>query len=96
VDLIQGSQAFDVVTEKGLNESFEFYLNCIEVFEKNVVQPKISVLCEPQFGKRGLYPTISTKESGKIVRNMMNFISYFDGSNSILDIAEICNIPFEE
>lgn len=87
---------FDVVTEKGLNESLEFYINCIEVFEKNTVYPKISVLCEPQLGKRGLYPTISTKESGKIVRNMMNFISYCDGSNSILDIAEICNIPFEE
>jgi len=74
----------------------EFYLNCIDVFEKNTVHPKINVFCEPQLGKRGLYPSISTKESGNIVRNMMNFISYCDGSNSILDISEICNIPFEE
>tara|TARA_B100000963_G_scaffold360524_1_gene391725 strand:+ start:13110 stop:14375 length:1266 start_codon:yes stop_codon:yes gene_type:complete len=87
---------FDVVTEKGLNESLEFYLNCIEVFEKNTVYPKINVLCEPQLGKRGLYPTISRKESGKIVKKMMNFISYCDGTNSLLDISEICNISFEE
>lgn len=87
---------FDVVTEKGLKESLKFYLNCIEIFEKNISNPKISVLCEPQLGKRGLYPTISTKESGGIVRNMMNFISYCDGTNSILDISEICNIQFEE
>jgi aminopeptidase-like protein len=87
---------FDLVTDKGLNESLDFYLECVEVFEKNRYYPKLNVLCEPQLGKRGLYPTISTKESGKIVRNMMNFISYCDGNNSILDISEICNIPFNE
>lgn len=87
---------FDLVTEKGLNDSLNFYLECINVFEKNRYNPKINVFCEPQLGKRGLYPTISTKESGKIVRNMMNFISYCDGSNSILDISELCGISFDE
>lgn len=87
---------FDVVTEKGLSDSLSLYLKCIDVFEKNRFYPKIKVLCEPQLGKRGLYPNISTKESGKIVENMMNFISYCDGSNSILEISEICGIPFEE
>ena len=87
---------FDLVTEQGLNESLKFYLNCVDIFEKNRFYPKINVLCEPQLGKRGLYPTISSKESAKIVRNMMNFISYCDGSNSILDISEKCNIPFDE
>lgn len=87
---------FDLVTDKGLNESLDFYLDCVEIFEKNRYYPKLNVFCEPQLGKRGLYPTISTKESGKVVRNMMNFISYCDGNNSILDISEICNIPFRE
>ena len=87
---------FDLVTDKGLNESLDFYLECVEIFEKNRYYPKLNVLCEPQLGKRGLYPTIATKESGKVVRNMMNFISYCDGNNSILDISERCNIPFNE
>ena len=87
---------FDVVTEKGLNDSLLLYLKCISIFEKNRFYPKVKVFCEPQLGKRGLYPTISTKESGNIVRNMMNFISYCDGSNSILEISEICGIDFEE
>jgi aminopeptidase-like protein len=87
---------FDVVTEKGLQESLEFYLDCIEILENNRFYPKINVLCEPQLGKRGLYPSVSTKESGKSVRNMMNFISYCDGKNSILDISELCEIPFKE
>jgi len=87
---------FDVVTEKGLNDSLLLYLKCVDIFEKNRFYPKIKVFCEPQLGKRGLYPNISTKESGNIVRNMMNFISYCDGSNSILEISEICGIDFEE
>jgi len=87
---------FDVVTEKGLNDSLLLYLKCVDIFEKNRFYPKVKVFCEPQLGKRGLYPTISTKESGNIVKNMMNFISYCDGSNSILEISEICGIDFEE
>ncbi|MDA9676352.1 DUF4910 domain-containing protein [Flavobacteriaceae bacterium] len=87
---------FDVVTKKGLNDSLKIYLKIVDVFEKNRFNPNVNVLCEPQLGKRGLYPNISTKKSGKIVINMINFISYCDGSNSILEISEICGIPFEE
>ena len=87
---------FDVVTEKGLNDSLLLYLKCIDIFEKNRFYPQVKVFCEPQLGKRGLYPNFSTKESKNIFRNMMNFISYCDGSNSILEISEICGIDFEE
>ena len=87
---------FDVVTEKGLKDSLSTYLKCVDIFEKNRHQPKMKVFCEPQLGKRGLYPNISTKKSGKTIRNMMNFISYCDGSNSLLDISNICNIDFDE
>ena len=87
---------FDVVTEKGLKDSLSIYLRCIDIFEKNRFNPKVKVYCEPQLGKRGLYPTISTRKSGEVVRNMMNFISYCDGSNSILEISSICGIDFNE
>ena len=87
---------FDVVTDKGLNDSLTIYLKIIDVFEKNRFNPIVKVFCEPQLGKRGLYPNISTKQSGNIVENMMNFISYCDGSNSILEISEICGIDFDE
>lgn len=87
---------FNLVTKKGLDDSLALYLKCIDVFEKNLIYPKIKVYCEPQLGKRGLYPNFSTKESGNIVRNMMNFISYCDGKNSILDISILCKIDFHE
>ena len=55
-----------------------------------------TVLCEPQLGKRGLYPTISTKSSGSQVRDMMNFLANCDGSYSSLEIAERINVPLWE
>ena len=67
----------------------------IEIIEKNG-HLKSTVLGEPQLGKRGLYPTMSTKESGKQVRTMMNMLSYCDGNKSLLEIAELINKPFWE
>jgi aminopeptidase-like protein len=57
---------------------------------------KVSLLCEPQLGKRGLYPTISTKKSGEQVRDMMNLLTYADGSRTTLEIAEKINISMWE
>jgi aminopeptidase-like protein len=87
---------FELVTNKGLCQSVQIYMKCIEVFESNLIKPKFNVFCEPQLGKRGLYPNTSTKDSPKKVKNMMNFISYCDGENTILEISELCNIDFSE
>ena len=87
---------FDLVTSDGLNQSLDIYMKVVKFIENNNYYPSIKVFCEPQLGKRGLYPNISTKESGKKVKNLMNFISYCDGENSILDISELCKIDFEE
>ena len=59
----------------------------IEILERNKTL-KTNILGEPQLGKRGLYPTISTKNSNNEVRRMMNLIAYCDGNNTLLDIAE--------
>ena len=50
-------------------------------------------MCEPQMGQRGLYPTLSTKQSTKRVKLMMDLISLCDGKNSLLQIAEILKVP---
>ncbi len=75
-----------VVTPKGLNKSYNLYKSCIKEIEKNII-PIAKILCEPQMGKRGLYPNISTKHSGFKVRNMMDILSLCDGEHSINDIA---------
>ncbi len=85
----------NLVTPKGLAGGFNAARQSIEILEGNL-KPKITVLGEPQLGKRGLYPTLSTKESGALVRTMMNMISYSDGEHDLLTIAEKINAPFNE
>ncbi|MBT6170499.1 MAG: aminopeptidase, partial [Flavobacteriaceae bacterium] len=82
----------DVVTPKGLEGGYLALKYALELIEKNE-KLKVSVLCEPQMGKRGLYPTLSTKKSGDEARMIMNFMSYCDGNHSVLEIAEKINVP---
>jgi aminopeptidase-like protein len=78
----------NVVTPSGLEGGFNALRGALDIIESNLY-PKVEVLCEPQLGKRGLYPTLSTKESGKQVRAMMNLITYSDGSKSLFEISEL-------
>ena len=81
-----------LISPEGLYGGFEVVKLCIQSLEKNhYYQTKL--LCEPQLGKRGLYPTLSTKDSQTMVRDMMNLIAYCDGTNDLLNIAEIINVP---
>ena len=84
-----------LITPKGLQGSYDALNKCIRILEENhtwqVAQP-----CEPQLGKRGLYPTISTKESGKQVRTMMNILAYADGKHDLLGLAELIGTNAEE
>ena len=85
----------DLVTPAGLAGGYMALRRTIEAIESNVV-PWITVLGEPQLGKRGLYPTISTKESMLTTRVMMNLISYCDGEKTLLDIADLIGRPIWE
>jgi len=84
-----------LVTPSGLEGGYKALKKAIEIIEKNTY-PRINVLGEPQLGKRGLYPTLSTKKSGVKVRKMMDFISFCDGKHSLLEIAELINTPFHD
>jgi len=84
-----------VVTPRGLNGGYWVYRRAIEAIEKNK-RYRVTVLCEPQMGKRGLYPSLSTKISYKETRLIMDIISLCDGQNSLLEIAEFLNTPIWE
>jgi len=85
----------DLISPQGLQGAYEVLIKCIEALEKNE-KLTVTVLCEPQLGKRGLYPTISSKQSTGNVRDMMNLLAYCDGSNDLLAVAEIINKPVWE
>jgi aminopeptidase-like protein len=82
----------NVVTPDGLQGGYNIIKLAIESLENNKY-PKVNVFCEPQLGKRGMYPTISTKTSSIEVSLMMDIISYSDGNKSLIEIAELCKVP---
>jgi aminopeptidase-like protein len=57
---------------------------------------RATVPCEPQLGRRGLYPTLSTRESHAQVRNMMNLLAYADGAHDLSSIVETIGVPAGE
>jgi aminopeptidase-like protein len=84
-----------LVTPSGLKGGYSALRKTLDVIEKNIF-PKSTVLSEPQLGKRGLYPTLSSKNMSQSVNTMMNLISYCDGNTSLLEIGELINEPFWE
>ena len=82
----------DVVTPKGLEGGYWAIRRALELIERNK-KYKVTVLGEPQMSKRGLYPTLSKKESRKKIRIMMDLISLCDGKNSLLEIANQLDLP---
>ena len=85
----------DIITPQSLKDSLEMYEMVIDVFENNH-KYQTTVLCEPHLGKRGLYPTISTKTSNERIIDMMNIIAYCDGDHDLLWIAEKMGKPIFE
>ncbi len=84
----------DFVTPRGLEGTYGIMRKCMEVLERNqtfrAVHPG-----EPQLGKRGLYPTLSTRGSADATRVMLDFLAYADGEHDLLGIAETIGVPIE-
>lgn len=89
---------FNIVTSSGLLGGFTVIQKCLVALEKNKIF-QASALCEPQLGKRGLYPNISSKKSESSVKydqNMMNLLAYVDGQQDLLSVSDIINVPVWE
>jgi aminopeptidase-like protein len=76
-----------VISAEGLGGSFKALSGCIKILEANATY-RTNVLCEPQLGARGLYPTLSTKDSAERVRNTLNILAYADGNHDLVAIAD--------
>jgi len=85
----------NVVTAKGLEGGFNALWKAIEALERNSY-PKVKILCEPQLGKRDLYPALLTEHTNSKVMQMLNLITWSDGAHSLIDIAELCETPIWE
>jgi aminopeptidase-like protein len=77
----------EFISPEGLLGGFTIHRKAIEILENNETY-RITSICEPQLGKRGLYPLQSTKGTQEQVELMMNIIAYSDGELDLLTIAD--------
>lgn len=84
----------NLVSPNGLYGAFEVYRKCIDLLESNYMYI-VTTPCEPQLGKRGLYPTLSRRGSINETRSMTAFIAYADGKHDLVDISNRINVPID-
>ena len=80
---------FDFVNLKGLLGGYTVAKTAIDFLLKKII-PINLVLCEPQMGRRGLYPMLSVKNNKMklVTRNYMHFLQYCDKKNDLESIAK--------
>ncbi|MCR4867532.1 MAG: DUF4910 domain-containing protein [Lachnospiraceae bacterium] len=83
----------DLISPEGLAGSYYVMTKCIEALEKNDIY-RVTCLCEPQLGKRGLVPTMSSKETYQETLALKDILAYTDGSNDLLELSELIEQPF--
>jgi len=83
-----------LISPQGLSGAFGALQRCLSLIEANAIYRTVCV-GEPQLGKRGLYPTLSQRESGLEVKTMMNILAYADGQHDLISLAERIGVPAE-
>jgi len=85
------------ISFEAMEQSVNKYLSVIELIERNEMYINTMPFCEPQLGKRGLYPTLgSQKSSERFVEAMMWILNLADGTNDLIAIAERSKMPVIE
>ena len=84
----------DLVTPLGLLGGFTVLRDCLELLENNGYY-RTACLGEPQLGRRGLYPTLGTRDSHQDVGAMMDLLAYADGTRDLIEISDTIHVPVE-
>ena len=84
----------DLISPKGMQGALELMTKIINALEYNYCY-ELNCVCEPQLGKRGLYPTISRKGIYDDVIALKDFLAYADGTIDLIEISEKINQPID-
>ena len=79
----------DFISEKGLQSAVDAYWDIIQGIEVNDKYLNLNPCCEPQLGKRGLYPSLGyQKDICYEVDKILFLLAYSDGKMDIVEIAD--------
>lgn len=81
------------ISFEAMEKTIEVYFQFVKALELNNLYKNTIPYCEPQLGKRGLYPSsVNPMESRTNVHNRMHLLTYADGEHSLIEIANLNNI----
>lgn len=83
-----------LITPEGLEGSLNLMIKIVNALEYNL-HYRVTCPCEPQLGKRGLYPTVSRKDAYDAVIAIKDFIAYADGNIDLIEISNQINQPID-
>jgi aminopeptidase-like protein len=86
---------FNLVTPRGIKGGYTVAREAIN-FILSSTYPKCKIICEPNMGKRGLYPLVSKDAKDNKLMNMMNFITYADGKIELKELSKKIKIKESE
>ena len=86
---------FDLVTKEGLKGGYKVAKKAIDILLNKTV-PKNLVICEPQMGKKNLYPGLSITRKNYSYKHLMNFLQYCDGKNDLQSISKIIKLSLKQ
>ena len=84
---------FKLVTLKGIEGGYRVVKESIN-FLLNDIFPLSKIICEPNLGKRNLYPLLSIKNNKDAIKSraILDFLQYSDGKNSLDKISNIIKL----
>jgi aminopeptidase-like protein/aminoglycoside N3'-acetyltransferase len=87
----------DIICFESMEKIINIYTEIIKCIEKNEVYINTNPFCEPQLGKRNLYPTIGSQVNlGNFVETMMWVLNLADGSNDLIAISAKSNLKLSD
>lgn len=81
------------VSEAGLQGALTAYLRTLQAVEINCRPLRTNPFCEPQLGRRNLYPTMVTGVVDDHQRQTLHLLAYADGDHDLIDIAQKLGQP---
>lgn len=77
-----------------LGESLRVCASILDVLEHNQRYKNLNPFCEPQLGRRNLYPSTGGDNLADDINARLWTLNLSDGDHSLLDIAERSGLPF--
>lgn len=72
-----------------LEETVDTYLEIVKLLEINDHYETKVKYCEPQLGKRGLYPSsVNPEDDRRELHNLLHLLAFADGEKDLIEIAE--------